>query len=185
MTRQRLILLGLFAAFAAPFLVGWGLFAGGWRPDAVHPHGILVQPAPALRAPQWSGLLGAGPEPGQWTLAMLAPADCDDGCRRTLYLMRQIESTQAREASRVQRAVLVAGVPSASLRDAVEQIGHTSIWQGPLGDLRSTLASASGGDARLAIIDPQGNLMMVYPDAFDPSGVRRDLERLLKFSWIG
>ena len=185
MTRQRLVLLGLFAAFAAPFLLGWGLFAGGWRPDAVHPHGVLVQSPPLLSAPQWSGVLGSGPEPGQWTLAMLAPVECDDACRRTLYLMRQLESTQAREASRLQRAVLVGSAPSDSLRAAVEQIGHTVIWQGPLGDLRSSLPSLGASDARLAIIDPQGNLMMVYPDAFDPSGGRRDLERLLKFSWIG
>ncbi|MBU3693419.1 MAG: hypothetical protein FGM40_01140 [Rhodocyclaceae bacterium] len=185
MTRQRLILLGLFAAFAAPFLVGFGLFAGGWRPDTVHPHGVLVQPAPVLRAPQWSALLGSDPVPGQWTLAMLAPAECDAACRKTLWLMQQIESTQAREASRVQRAVLVADAPSASLREAVEQIGQTVIWQGPLADLRAALPSAGEGAVRLAIIDPQGSLMMVYPDAFDPSGVRRDLERLLKFSWIG
>ncbi|MBU6336165.1 MAG: hypothetical protein KGS47_17380 [Chloroflexi bacterium] len=185
MTRQRLVLLGLFAAFVTPFVVGWALFATGWRPERVHPHGVLVEPAPVLRAPQWSGLLGGDPAPGQWTLAMLAPAECDDACRKTLWLMQQIESTQAREADRVQRAVLVADVPSGSLRDAVEQIGQTRIWRGPLSALRAALPEAGPGGARLAIIDPQGNLMMVYPDAFDPSGVRRDLERLLKFSWIG
>lgn len=185
MTRQRLILLGLFAAFVAPFLIGWSLFATGWRPAQVHPHGVLVTPAPVLRAPQWSSLLGGDPGPGQWTLAMLAPAECDDACRHNLWLMQQIESTLAREADRLQRAVLVADVPSSSLREAVEQIGRTHIWCGPLPALRDALPAAGPGGARLAIIDPQGNLMMVYPDAFDPSGVRRDLERLLKFSWIG
>ncbi len=185
MNRQRLILLGLVGAFAMPFVLGWALFVGDWRPDRAASHGQLVDPPAVLSATQWSSLLGEGPTPGQWTLAMLAPADCDDACRHTLYLMRQIESTQAREASRVQRAVLVADAPSAALRDAVEQIGQTRIWKGPLDALRGTLPAAGPGGPRLAIIDPQGNLMMVYPDAFDPSGVRRDLERLLKFSWIG
>ena len=182
---QKLILLGIFTALAAPFVIGWALFANDWRPQRAASYGQLVDPPAVLTAAQWSGLLGDAPAPGQWTLAMLAPADCDDACRRTLYLMRQIESTQAREASRVQRAVLVADVPSDSLREAVEQIGQTRIWQGPLETLRGRLPGASAGGPRLAIIDPQGNLMMVYPDSFDPSGVRRDLERLLKFSWIG
>jgi len=185
MNRQRLILIGLFAAFAAPFVIGWALFVGDWRPDRAASHGKLVDPPAVLSTAQWSGLLGDGPTPGQWTLAMLAPAECEDTCRHTLWLMQQIESTQAREASRVQRAVLVAGAPSPSLRQAVEQIGQTRIWQGPLDSLRGTLPDAGPGGPRLAIIDPQGNLMMVYPDSFDPSGVRRDLERLLKFSWIG
>lgn len=181
--RPRLVLFGLFAALALPFVVGWGLFASEWRPAQAASHGVLVDPAPVLRAPQWSALLGDAPAPGQWTLAMLAGDTCGEACRHTLYLMRQIESTQAREASRLQRAVLVAGVPTPDLREAVEQIGQTRIWQGPLEALRTTLPVR--GEARLAIIDPQGNLMMVYPDSFDPSGVRRDLERLLKFSWIG
>lgn len=185
MNRQQVILLGLVAAFALPFVIGWSLFASGWRPAQVHPHGVLVQPAPVLRAPQWSGLLGEGPLPGQWTLAMIAPAECDDTCRHTLWLMQQIESTQAREASRLQRAVLVADAPSSSLRQAVESIGQTRIWRGPLAALREALPVPGPDGARLAIIDPQGNLMLVYPASFDPSGVRRDLERLLKFSWIG
>jgi len=183
--RQRLVLFGLFVALAAPFVIGWALFAGDWRPQRAASHGQLVDPPAVLSSAQWSGLLGDAPAPGQWTLAMLAPAECDEACRRTLYLMRQIESTQAREASRVQRAVLVADAPSLALREAVEQIGQTRIWQGPLDTLRQSLPGAAAGGPRLAIIDPQGNLMMVYPDAFDPSGVRRDLERLLKFSWIG
>jgi hypothetical protein len=185
MNRQQIILIGLVAVFALPFVLGWGLFVGNWRPDRVASHGQLVDPPAVLSTAQWSSLLGEEPAPGQWTLAMLPPAECDDPCRHTLWLMQQIESTQAREASRLQRAVLVADAPSASLRQAVEQIGQTRIWRGPLDSLRGALPDAGPGGPRLAIIDPQGNLMMVYPDSFDPSGVRRDLERLLKFSWIG
>jgi hypothetical protein len=35
------------------------------------------------------------------------------------------------------------------------------------------------------LVDPLGNLMMSYPDKFDPKGLRSDLTRLLKNSWAG
>jgi hypothetical protein len=35
------------------------------------------------------------------------------------------------------------------------------------------------------IVDPDGRAMMRYPPGADAKGVRADLERLLKFSWIG
>jgi hypothetical protein len=38
---------------------------------------------------------------------------------------------------------------------------------------------------RVYIIDPLGNLMMFYPPEADPSGMLKDLRKLLKYSKIG
>jgi cytochrome oxidase Cu insertion factor (SCO1/SenC/PrrC family) len=38
---------------------------------------------------------------------------------------------------------------------------------------------------RVYIIDPLGNLMMYYPPDADPSGMLKDLKKLLKYSKIG
>ncbi len=38
---------------------------------------------------------------------------------------------------------------------------------------------------RVYIIDPLGNLMMSYPAGSDPTGIRKDLSRLLYASQIG
>ena len=38
---------------------------------------------------------------------------------------------------------------------------------------------------RVYIIDPLGNLMMYYPPVADPSGMLKDLRKLLKYSKIG
>jgi hypothetical protein len=35
------------------------------------------------------------------------------------------------------------------------------------------------------LVDPLGNLMMSYPDKFDPKGLRSDLARLIKNTWAG
>ena len=42
-----------------------------------------------------------------------------------------------------------------------------------------------GGAAELFLVDPQGYLIMWYPQDADPSGLIKDLERLLKISKIG
>ena len=140
--RQRLLLLGLVLAFVTPFALGWGLYAFDWRPQQVKPHGVLVTPALAVATGDWHQPDGAAATAGQWTLALLQTGDCGDACRRSLYLMRQIEATQAREASRVQRAVLT-DAASASLQREVAAIGHTEIWQGPLAGLAVGLPDAS------------------------------------------
>lgn len=187
MTRQRLVLLGLVLAFAAPFVIGWGLFAGGWRPDDPATHGTLVTPPRGLDLAAWR-LAGSdsSPDNGQWVLALMVRGECAAPCRDALYLMRQIESTQAREASRIQRVVLADDPAPASLAEAVAAIGRTQLWLGALTGLARGLPGEPAGDGQLlAIIDPLGNLMMVYPGSFDPDGVRRDIERLLKFSWVG
>ena len=40
-------------------------------------------------------------------------------------------------------------------------------------------------DPRLLLVDPAGKLMMRYAPGAEPKGIRADLERLLKYSWIG
>jgi len=35
------------------------------------------------------------------------------------------------------------------------------------------------------LVDPLGNVMMRYPPGANPSGMLKDLTRLLKYSWVG
>jgi hypothetical protein len=42
-----------------------------------------------------------------------------------------------------------------------------------------------GGAAELFLVDPQGYLIIWYPQDADPSGLIKDLERLLRISKIG
>lgn len=54
--------------------------------------------------------------------------------------------------------------------------------------LRLDVAPAGLGDlspGSVLIVDPEGRAMMRYPPGAGLKGIRADLERLLKFSWIG
>jgi hypothetical protein len=43
----------------------------------------------------------------------------------------------------------------------------------------------AGAGYRFYVIDPLGNVMMRYPENAEGQGMLRDLERLLKYSWVG
>ncbi|MBK7676471.1 MAG: hypothetical protein IPJ27_17875 [Candidatus Accumulibacter sp.] len=43
----------------------------------------------------------------------------------------------------------------------------------------------AGAGYRFYVIDPLGNVMMRYPEKPEMQGMLRDLERLLKYSWVG
>jgi hypothetical protein len=42
-----------------------------------------------------------------------------------------------------------------------------------------------GASDRIYLVDPLGNLMMSYPGDADATGMKKDLQRLLKVSQIG
>lgn len=172
---RRLVVL-LVLLFALPFAVGGGLYALQWRPAAGAPHGELVSGLPAL------------PLTGRWTLAVLAN-DCAQRCRERLELTRRIHVALGKQMPRVRRVLLV----GAAERDATEATLRASwpdlvVASSDDAAWRAELAAVPPDETRLVVLDPEGRPVLRYPgpaDAATGRGALRDLERLLKLSWIG
>ena len=49
-----------------------------------------------------------------------------------------------------------------------------NVWRSLLGD----------NGQKIFIVDPLGNVMMRYAEPIEMRGVLKDLERLLKYSWV-
>ena len=196
-SRQGLVLLGLM--FMAPAFVAWVMHNSseqGWRPEGTTNRGVLVHPARPLTLPAEMVIAG---EPandylqGMWTLLYIGDADCDAVCNENLYKMRQVRTAQNEHMRRVQQLYLVRdeAVPAALqtlldneykgltvmlvTADQAEQIAPYFLIDG---------VSMQGAE-RVYIIDPLGNLMMYYPPDANPSGMLKDLKKLLKYSKIG
>ena len=43
----------------------------------------------------------------------------------------------------------------------------------------------AGGDNRIYLVDPLGNLMMSFGDDVPPADIRKDITRLMAYSWAG
>ena len=179
----------LAAVFILPFAVGSGLFWSGWRPPKFINHGELLQPAIAL--PE-SGLLAIDGQAlptaalrGKWLLLRPSTAPCDATCENDLYQMQQLHLALNKEQSRVQRVFLATGTTGdelASLRTRFPDL--VLARPGTEANRASWGRIFSSAGREFYLVDPLGNVMMRYSDPADLRGVLKDLERLLKYSWI-
>ena len=190
---RRAILL-VTALLAMPFIVAFGLYWFEWRPATLGNHGELIQPTLAL--PE-SGLLLADGRPlpgaelrGKWTLLLISKGPCDTRCQAHLQQMRQVQVSLNKEMGRLHRVLLGDSVTALAadtalpgLRKSYPDLLIAAPIAGKDGDvLRSMLDSTNH---RFYVIDPLGNVMMRYTNQPDMQGMRKDLERLLKYSWVG
>ncbi|QID19727.1 hypothetical protein G3580_05200 [Nitrogeniibacter mangrovi] len=155
-----------------------------WPPEGRMNFGTLVTPTPlpeSILADTQGHTVGRDQLAGKWTYLIVAPGHCDDRCRQALYLTRQVRTAQAKEMDRVARVWLVtdATAPSASVLD-----GHPGL-QVLMADAPWRARFVPAGEPRVWLVDPQGNVMMRYPDELEPKGMLKDLARLLKYSQQG
>ena len=194
-SRRKLLLIA--ALFALPMLVAYALYYSGWRPEAVHPHGELVQPARPV-ADAALVLLDGKPMRfselhGKWTLVTFSAAECLSPCERNLVKMRQVIAAQGKEAERIQSILIV---KDAKMRDwlnyAIKDypgmravIGPPEAFDALAREFMLPAGSPLDNLNRIYLVDPLGNFMMSYPADADPTGLRKDLARLLRISQIG
>jgi cytochrome oxidase Cu insertion factor (SCO1/SenC/PrrC family) len=185
--RGRLQLVLLIAVFVLP-LVGSALaYLFGWSTGHRSNYGALIEPHPlppiVLHAPDGRSA-GLGTLRGKWILLQFAAPACDARCERKLYTMRQVRKALGRDESRVERVWILMGEgrPAPRLLEAIEgtRLMRTS-------DPAFLAAFPAVHDLRdhIFLIDPRGNLMLRFPRDADPSGVIKDLTRLLKYSAVG
>jgi SCO1/SenC len=194
--RPRVMLILLAAVFLAPVVTSWWLHAGlKWRPADTINHGVLI--VPPRRLDTTYRLLTPGGTPlrpdylrGKWSLVTVGGSSCDTVCAGNFYKMRQVYLAQGENMRRVQRLFVFVSTQAAP-PDAVQEYPEMDVA------LLSPSAQATflapflidGVEplkaGRVYLIDPLGNLMMYYAPDAAPTGMRKDLARLLKVSSVG
>jgi cytochrome oxidase Cu insertion factor (SCO1/SenC/PrrC family) len=122
-----------------------------------------------------------GDAAGKWLLVVAGNGACEAECVAQLRNLRSIQVSLGREIGRMRRVVLTSEETSALAALRAEQpdlmqADPTAGWVSAL---------SPGTHHRVFLVDPAGNLMMQYAPGAEPKGIRADLERLLKYSWIG
>ena len=196
-SRQALVLLGLL--FMTPAFVAWVMHNSseqGWRPEGTTNRGSLVHPARPLTMPtdlKIAEQTASDYLQGKWTLLYIGDADCEAVCNKNLYNMRQIRTAQNENMRRIQLLYLVQdeAIPESLMELLAKDYKDTAVTL-LAADQAAQIAPyflidgvAMQTGERVYIIDPLGNLMMYYPPDADPSGMLRDLRKLLKYSKIG
>jgi hypothetical protein len=197
---SRLTLYLVIAVCVAPVLLSYWMYYGV-RPEGRTNYGELVVPQQAMttvktellvKPDQESGLLDViktwpandprqafaqlGDFRGRWLMVWVGPAACDEQCRDQLWQMRQVRLTTGRERDRVERLWLVTdgGRPTLGPQDE-------GLWVVRVATEDTKTLTAG----QIVMVDPLGNLMMRFPVKADPTGMKKDLMKLLKASRVG
>jgi hypothetical protein len=123
---------------------------------------------------------------GQWLLVALGPGSCDTPCEQRLHAQRQLREMLGRERDRLDKVWLVTDeAPLApKLHEAVKTEPPVTVLRFPREQLAVWLAPEPGRqlEEHLYLVDPMGEWMMRFPVDFDPTRVKRDIDRLLRAS---
>jgi len=195
--RKQLVL--LIAFFVAPIVLAIIMYntmpAGG--PSKTKNYGELVVPARPLTD------VALKTEDGQdfkfsdmkktWVMIYIGKSECGKTCADILYKMRQSRLAQRGEHLRIKRLYIsTTGKAKSSLVKVLKEHPGLEVVSGDPENIKTVLeqfelenkVSAKSAN-RLYFADPLGNLMMSYESDFDPKGLIKDMELLLKISRIG
>ena len=193
--RNRMIFVGMALLFAAPILIATYMYKSGWRPASTMNHGTLVQPprpAPGFVLSNLAG--GSFDQQGLknlWNLVVVTEGACSNSCKKNLHTIRQVQVAQGKNQHRVRRILVQNGNVEDldKLATAYPKLTILGADAASLDKLRKWTATSDRpglfDGSRVYMVDPQGNFMMYYLPGYDPTGLRKDIVRLLKVSHIG
>ena len=191
---RNLRLLALLAGlFFLPLAVAfWMYYGSGWRPVRTVNHGELITPARPLPAVHLQPAVATDVASGElfhrrkWSLVYVGDGQCDDNCRKSLYVMRQTRLSLNNEIDRVERVFLATAHCCSQDFLAHEHPGlQVFDASGAAAASLLSLFPAAEREQTLFIVDPLGNLMMRYDVRQNPKGLLQDLKKLLSLSHIG
>lgn len=178
-TRSRLILLLIVAMFFASFGIAAVLRFAGWTPPSTRNAGELLRPPLDLTA---AALIEEADAPlvlvnteRHWTALVRVPAQCDDACWRQVAMLPRVRAALGRHAPELQLRLLDHAIPP-ERRDGVAPLRSVAVRSG----LPASMDPAGARGPDLWLVDPHGYAVLYYAPGFDPSGLRKDLARLLK-----
>ena len=189
--RGRLMLMLLLVIFAMPILLVVGMYKIDWRPASGSSYGQLQQPPrPLVLAglqDARGGSFAAADWKDKWTMLTIDAQGCPADCMERLRVMRQVHVALNKEIGRVQRVLLLpSGAPDDVILTLRKIYPDLHVLTGAGTEELSKQFDVSGAEGgRIFLVDPIGHWMMTYPRQFDAKGLLSDLQRLLKYSWVG
>jgi hypothetical protein len=188
--KGRIIFLMITIFFVVPILVVVLMFKFNWRPTG-QSVGELVQPARLLITPSTLKDNNNNSQTSfwgdKWNMVYVAK-QCDKACIDRVHDMRQIHISTYKDIFRVQSVLITQQQDVSSIQAQYPQL---IIINQSVQDIENlaTQFNIHDEDALLAnrvyFVDPLGHMMMSYTSNIEAAYIRKDLTRLLKFSWAG
>lgn len=176
--KSRLTLIAVVLMFAIPLVAAFVLRSSDWRPTNTKNSGTIIDPPrdiTGVEGVQSDGTRFAWKDAQyHWTLLMLPGATCMTACTERVEEAVRMRLTLGRNADRLRIVYIgpkkpddffASRAPLADVNDVNNAFAHEH---------------AQGDDSlALALIDPQGLLMMRYPGGYSAQGLRSDITRII------
>jgi hypothetical protein len=189
--KGRKVLLLMLIFFVVPIIVVIMMYRLNWTPSGLS-IGQLVTPARLLNSPDGiqdhaSKILKPTFWKEKWSIVYVA-AECEKTCQAKLRNMRQLHVSLYKDIDRAQRVLITTTQNVSTIKSDFPDL--IIINQPVVNVTKFSLQfdidheNALMGN-RLYLVDPLGHLMMSYPPKVPLGDVRKDVSRLLRYSWAG
>ena len=189
--KGRVVLVLMLIFFVVPLLVVFSMYKYNWMPSGTSV-GELVKPArlmgdvSQLKNDAGSSLPNTFWKE-RWSIVYVTE-DCQKTCLDKLHDMRQLHVSLYKGMPRAQRVLITTMQDTTAIkRDYPDLI----VINQPSNQISTLMAAFEVNDEsvassnRLYLVDPLGHLMMSYQPELPLAAVRKDVTRLLRFSWAG
>ena len=184
--KGRLALVGIALMFFVPIFVSWYLVFFSDYKDGIKTvnNGVLISPIINLSNLDMRSFSDDKTynQDRTWILAFLIQDECNELCQEKLYQIRQIRLAIGKDKDKLERLVIANAnldwgtykkeYPGQKYIDAsiINFDGIVSVFK-----INAELKADS-----IYLIDPYGNLMMQYKNGTEPTGIIKDIERLIR-----
>ncbi|WJF91459.1 cytochrome C oxidase subunit I [Paraburkholderia bonniea] len=189
--RGRWIVLLLALVCAAPVIASYLTYYVFKPTGGTSSYGTLIQPQRPI--PPELMVTGDDGKPlklasmrGRWLMISVDGSACDKACVTKLFFMRQVRATQAGQRERLVPVWLRTDSSKVAevIRQAYPETGMLVVDPVAVAQWLPTDAGTAVTD-HIYVVDPSGNLMMRFPKDPNPSKIKGDVTKLLKYSSNG
>jgi len=189
--RGRKVFLLMLTFFVVPIIVVVLMFKFNWKPGGVST-GELVKPARLLQTQEMlkndeGTPLKATFWKEKWSIVYVTD-QCEKTCQAKLRDMRQLHVSLYKDITRTQRVLIT---QQQETKDIKSKFPDLIVINQPADEV-ALLSKQFQIDnevvqnsERLYLVDPLGHLMMSYKPTVPLADVRKDVTRLLRYSWAG
>tara|TARA_B110000003_G_scaffold216452_1_gene215874 strand:- start:137 stop:718 length:582 start_codon:yes stop_codon:yes gene_type:complete len=185
-SKGRLSLIGIALMFFVPIFLSWYLVFFSDYKDGIKTvnNGELVSPIVNLGPINMRSFSDdkVYSHDRTWILAFLIKDECKDLCQEKLYQIRQIRLALGKDQDKLERLVLAkAKLDWDSYKNKYPGQKYIDISMAKFESIINVFKSNPElkGNS-IYLIDPYGNLMMQYKNGAEPTGIIKDIERLIR-----
>ena len=188
--KGRMVFLLMVVFFVVPIIVVILMYKLDWKPSG-NSLGELINPPRMISSQGISDADGVMLQNQFWQQkwsVVYVTGECEKKCQDKLRDLRQLHVSLYKDIQRVQRVLITSSQDVASIKqdypDLIVLNQPDSAVLSLAKEFQVNNESPMGAN-RVYLVDSLGYLMMSYPESLPLADVRKDVTRLLRYSWAG